>query len=80
MAFESLLFSQFEETTGTFSVFLFCSSNKPFVPDTSDTIIIPKRDKKTPAFVMKADVSFCANLIITAVNLLILKRNDQIDG
>ena len=51
MAFESLLFSHFEETTGTFSVFLFCSSNKPFVPDTSDTKIFSQKGLSfTPSY------------------------------
>ena len=51
MAFESLLFSHFKETTGTFSVFLFCSSNKPFVPDTSDTKIFSQKGLSfTPSY------------------------------
>jgi len=43
MAFESLLFSQFGKTTGIFSALLFRSSEKPFVPDTSDTKIFPQK-------------------------------------
>ena len=49
MAFEPLFFPQVGEKAGAFSAFLFCSTNEPFVPDTSDTkTFFPKGLSFTP--------------------------------
>ena len=78
MAFESLLFSQFEETTGTFSVFLFCSSNKPFVPDTSDTKIFSQKSLSFTHSYLRIDVGYECHHIMLGLEIkrAYLKKSD----